>query len=101
MPSAKVTFHDPNRIIEITRKKAPIEPLISRDGFMDLLDTAEMYVNELRLIRKNQANLDAALDTLKQMRWFCSFGVQQSRARKELYKTLEELLDDIYIELNE
>lgn len=79
-------------------KPAPVSVLVNRADYLEALEVAEKYIEELRPHRKNQKNLDRALAIIKVIRFnaMLSYGFRQ-----QTFATLNEILDDIYVELNE
>jgi hypothetical protein len=64
-------------------------------SYMDMLDTAEVYIKDIEA--RNNVKLEQSLKILKEIRWAASFNPQ---FRKDSFKGLAELLDDLYLDLN-
>jgi hypothetical protein len=79
------------------RKVILTKTLISRTEFMELLEIAEKFIDDLRAIRKNQKHLDDAIATIKEMKFVNCFNHQ---FRQETYQELQEFVDDLYVEIN-
>jgi hypothetical protein len=71
---------------------------VSQNEFMDLLSTAELYIERIRPYRKNQAHLNHALDIIAEMKWNAAFS---QKFRDELAAPMEEFLDDLFIEIQQ
>ena len=79
------------------RTKIYAKVLISQHEFIDLLETMEKYINDLRPIRKKQTGLDQAISIIKEMKFVGMFNFS---FRQQMYDPLEELLDEIYAEIH-
>jgi hypothetical protein len=64
-------------------------------SYMDMLDTVEIYIKDIEA--RNNVKLEQTLKILKEIRWAASFNPQ---FRKDSFKGLAELLDDLYLDLN-
>lgn len=79
------------------RKPAPVTTFVTKAEYLDALETIEAYVKDLRPLRHNQKNLDQALSIVKIFKFN---GMLSYKFRNETYKQLEELIDDLYLEVN-
>jgi hypothetical protein len=70
---------------------------VSRLEFIGLLNTVEGYIEQLRPYRPSQDGLDNAIRIVRVMKFD---GMFNPKFRDEYTGPLEELLDDMYVEIN-
>jgi hypothetical protein len=70
---------------------------VSRMEFFELLDTVEHYIEQLRPHRPQHDGLDKAVGIIVEMKFN---GMFNPKFRDECSRPLEELLDDMYLEIN-
>jgi hypothetical protein len=85
--------------LEDYRGKTPVlaKVLISQHEWINLLETLEKYINDLRPLRKNQKKLDEAMGYIKEMKFY---GWYNFHFRQTTYDQVEELVDEIYAEIH-
>jgi hypothetical protein len=70
--------------------------MVSYVEFLDTLEAATHYVDQLRPLRENQASLDAAEDIIIEMKFVASYN---HKFRDNVYESLNQLLDEMYVEI--
>jgi hypothetical protein len=91
----------PNVVDIRTKRRAKKGQKVSLDVYLQTLDLVAEYIRSLRL-KRNPAPTKgaiAATDNMIEEIRFCA--KLNYRFRQDSYKTLLEILDDLYIELNE
>ena len=70
---------------------------MTQEEYTDLVNSVEQCIKDLRPLRKDQAALDNASKLLVEFRWN---GQHNQIFRQESVKFLEEMLDEMYEEIN-
>jgi hypothetical protein len=71
--------------------------LLSRTKYLELLESIALLLGEWRQVRPSHG-LDAAPNIIKEMQWV---GMFSRKFREQNAPELNELLNDMYIELND
>ena len=64
--------------------------------YMEMLDTAELLIGQLRPFRQNQEALDMGLKVVAEFRWNATFN---QKFREQTTDFLAKALDDLYVEI--
>jgi hypothetical protein len=82
-----------------TRKPVLTKKLVSKEEFIDLLETVEAYINYLQTNRGY--NLKKSILIIQEMKFSGIFDLPSSRAfRQKTFNELKDFADDLYVEIH-
>jgi hypothetical protein len=80
-------------------RKPVLKKDISKEEFLDLLETVEKYVNYLQMNRGY--NLKKSILIIQEMKWGNLFDLPSSyKFRQETFDELKDFADDLYVEIH-
>jgi hypothetical protein len=81
------------------RKPVLVKKPVSKEEFIDLLETVESYINHLQTSRGY--NLKKSIQIIQEMKFSGIFDLPSSRAfRQETFDELKDFADDLYVEIH-
>lgn len=81
-----------------SRRPVLVKELVSRVEYIELLETIETYIEQVKPLRKKPNGLDNAVKIIQEMKFV---GSLNHKFRQETFHELEDLSDDLYIEIHE
>jgi hypothetical protein len=84
---------------KVRRTRKPVKKLVSKEEFIDLLETIESYINHLQTSKGY--NLAKSILIIKEMKFSGIFDLPSSRAfRQKTFDELKDFADDLYVEIH-